>query len=142
MDSLGRFVQFLPGPSGLFRGHARRGPPVEPPVRRGAQLLAMLMVIGGATAAGAAPLEDPPRPLALYPERPGAKFEDIEAEPGHVVRRAGLGIASSSIRATYGLSLERWGRDRAGAAARGLASRDRGRTRAGRRRRLRAPSRE
>src|SRR2546421_12114944 len=63
----------------------------------------VLATMSVTTVATAAPVTEVPNPLALYPRRPGAKFEDIEARPHAVVR----------VEPTLALdvSLERWTRE-------------------------------
>ena len=48
----------------------------------------------GTTVAGATTISEGPNPLALYPRRPGAKFEDIEA-------RAGAPVSVSDVHANF-----------------------------------------
>jgi hypothetical protein len=65
------------------------------------------------TVASASPAAVAPNPLALYPRRPGAKFEDTEARPHEVVR---VPIISPSVSTLgFDVSLERWTREPAAA---------------------------
>ncbi len=69
----------------------------------------VIAAIGATTVAAAAPISSEPNSLTVYPRRPGAKFEDIEARPHEPVR---LPIVAGEPTTGIDVSLERWARER------------------------------
>jgi hypothetical protein len=68
----------------------------------------VLCTLLGAGVAGAASASDGPNPLAVYPRRPGAKFEDREARVGQQVHVAGLdSVLGGGTGLPYDLVLDR-----------------------------------